>query len=83
MEMVPIFAHIATTLEVCKEGLANWNVIRGGVVVEFLMPLFIEVSRRLLDVISMHDVKNLISDLLAIAGTFPDEAKHGSVEILG
>lgn len=83
MKVVPVFAHVAATLEVCKESLANRHVIRGGIVVEFLMPLLIEVSGRLLDVVSVHDVQNFISHLLAIAGTFPDETEHGSVKILG
>ena len=74
VEDLPVFGHVATVFEVGEEGLADWDVIRSSVVVELLMPLLIEMTGTLRNVMAMHDVQDLISHALAVARAFTDKA---------
>lgn len=72
--MLPVFRHVATVLQVGQEGLTDWDVVRGRIVVEFLVPLLVEVTRTLRDVMSVHDVEDFIPDALAISCALTHQA---------
>mmetsp|Transcript_79794 Transcript_79794/g.243980 ORF Transcript_79794/g.243980 Transcript_79794/m.243980 type:complete len:635 (-) Transcript_79794:773-2677(-) len=63
-ENFPILGHVAIGLQVLDDGPANANVLRRGVVVQLLMPLLVIRAVDLLDVVCVHDDKDLVSDLL-------------------
>ena len=70
VQHLPIFRHITTVFEVGQESLTDRNVIWSRIVVQLLMPLLVEVARPLTNVMSMHDVENLITDALSVSRTF-------------
>ena len=72
----PVLLLVATTLEECQECLTDGNVVWRGVVVQLLMLLLVEVALDLRNAVPMHDEKDLVSDLLAVARAFADEAYH-------
>ena len=45
------------------------------------MPLLIKMALSLWDSMPVHDMKNLISNLLTISRAFSDEANHGSKDV--
>ena len=57
------------------------NIIWSGIIVQFLMPLLIEMSTMLLDMMSMHDVQYFIPHLLSIARCFTNHSHHLSQKI--
>ena len=72
----PVLLLVATTLEEGQECLANGNVVWRSVVVQLLMPLLVELALDLRNAVPMHDVEDLVSDLLAVARAFADEADY-------
>lgn len=49
---------------------------------QLLMPFLVEMTSCLLDIVSVHDMKNLISYSLSIAGALSNECEHGSQKVL-
>jgi len=83
LQVIPVAAHVSSWFHVTKESFTDWNILRGCVVMELLMPLLIEMTSSLRNIVSMHDVKNLISNSLAVSWSFSDEPKHSSIKIWG
>src|SRR5208337_3760408 len=57
---------IAVAPQEFQIGFTDDDVIRSGVVVEFLMPFLHEMSRQLFDVMTMHDIQYLVADPLRV-----------------
>ena len=48
---------------------------------QLLVPLLVEMACPLRYLVAVHDVQDLVSDSLSVAGAFTDESKHGSEKI--
>src|ERR1700746_2312307 len=58
--------ELAIAAQELEKSLANDDVIRGGVVVKFLMPFLEEMPADFLNMMAVHDIEDLISDALTI-----------------
>ncbi len=67
---------IAVSAQKLKVGLADHDVVRGGVVVQLLVPLFEKMSRHLLDVVPVHDLKNAVTHPLPLAAPAKGTGDH-------
>mmetsp|Transcript_54501 Transcript_54501/g.116428 ORF Transcript_54501/g.116428 Transcript_54501/m.116428 type:complete len:451 (+) Transcript_54501:2165-3517(+) len=77
-EHLPVLPHVAIGLQILDDGPADADIFWGGVVVQFLMPLFVVGAMDLLDVVGVHDDENLVSDLLASGATTTHGCKSPS-----
>ena len=77
-ENAPVLGDVHVGLEEGEVSLADDDVVRGGVVVELLVPLLHPDTLHLLDVVAVHDVENLVANLLTLAtlATLADGAEH-------
>lgn len=75
-EHFPVFGHVAARAKVGKECFADRNIVGCRVVVELLVPLLIEVACSLRNVMTVHDVQDLVSHSLAVARAFANQSKH-------
>mmetsp|Transcript_8691 Transcript_8691/g.16134 ORF Transcript_8691/g.16134 Transcript_8691/m.16134 type:complete len:276 (-) Transcript_8691:2672-3499(-) len=71
-EHSPVHIAISTILQKANVCLAYGHVIGGGVIVKLLVPLFHPSALHLLDLVPMHNMQDIVSDLLAIGSTLPD-----------
>lgn len=55
MKNVPVVTHVVTS-QISEQSFTDVDIIGSRVVVQLLMPLLIEVSAMLLDMMSVHDV---------------------------
>mmetsp|Transcript_17376 Transcript_17376/g.40529 ORF Transcript_17376/g.40529 Transcript_17376/m.40529 type:complete len:254 (+) Transcript_17376:2113-2874(+) len=69
----PVLTHVAVGAQVCDDRPADTNVLWCCVVVQLLVPLLVVGAMDLLDVMRVHDHKNLVSDRLPCIAT----ATHG------
>ena len=69
--------HVAIAVQKGQVGLTDDNVIGGGVVVQFLVPLLHEAPVHLLEMIAVHDMQDLITHLLTLT-TATQGAQHQS-----
>mmetsp|Transcript_83625 Transcript_83625/g.269505 ORF Transcript_83625/g.269505 Transcript_83625/m.269505 type:complete len:959 (+) Transcript_83625:1319-4195(+) len=63
-EHLPVLRHVAVGLQKLDDGPADADVLRRGVVVQLLMPLFEVGAVDLLDLVCVHDVEDHIANLL-------------------
>src|SRR5207249_12087438 len=61
--------QVTIAAEEFQIALTNDDIVRSGIVVELLMPLFQKVSSHLLDMMAVHDIQNLVSDPLSLAAS--------------
>mmetsp|Transcript_78600 Transcript_78600/g.163343 ORF Transcript_78600/g.163343 Transcript_78600/m.163343 type:complete len:488 (+) Transcript_78600:2347-3810(+) len=71
----PVLTYLSTRPQECNQSLANANVIGGGVVVKFLMPLLIEMASSLRNLVPVHDVQDLVSDFLTTIASSPQSGQ--------
>jgi hypothetical protein len=64
---------VTSIFEISEQGLTNWNVLWSRIVVQLLMPLLVEMTSLLRYLMSMHDMQNLIPDLLTVTGAFTNK----------
>lgn len=50
---------------------------------KLLVPLLIEVTLRFRDFVLMHNVQDIVSDALSIAGALSDHAEHRAEQVRG
>ena len=60
-------AEIAIAVQKSEVGLADYDVVRGRVVVQLLVPFLHEMTVHLLDVMAVHDVQDLVPHFLTVA----------------
>jgi len=70
-EHSPVLTHIIGP-QIGQQGHADRNIIRRRVIMQFLVPLLVEMSRPLAYFVSVHDVQNFVSDTLPVSRPFAD-----------
>src|SRR5581483_7442841 len=71
--------EIAAASQEFEVGLANDDIVRSRVVVQFLVPFFEEMSADFLEVVAMHDLKDLVTNALTVA-TPANGGKHEPIK---
>src|SRR5260370_13086093 len=61
--------EVTVRAEDLEEGFTNDDIVRGGVIMKFLMPFFQKMTAALLDVMPVHDVQDLIANALPLSAT--------------
>lgn len=82
-QVVPVAAHISTALDERYDSLTDGDIFRSRVIVQFLMPLLIKMTRSLRDLVSVHDVEDLISNSLSVSSALANETEHCTEKIWG
>mmetsp|Transcript_20853 Transcript_20853/g.62749 ORF Transcript_20853/g.62749 Transcript_20853/m.62749 type:complete len:211 (-) Transcript_20853:1862-2494(-) len=82
VEDLPVGSIITIATQERQVRLADADVIRRGVVMQLLVPLLHPGAVLLGDVVAVHDVQNLVADLLCVTAA-ADAAEHEAHPLLG